>query len=232
MVTAAELPVLEDGAITGHRLVNSRFPPISLFDDVASEDELEVAYALQALVNPRIQTEIGNLSLLRRDEIPFGIQGCSYATAPFTHVNPSGSRFSAGSFGVLYLADTPETAIAEVVHHQQTYWNNVPGLKFDRLVFRGLVADFGCAGLHDASVLPANDPIYAPASYAASQALGRELHAIGSPGLQYRSVRNAGATCWGLLTPANVTRVIQTAHYEMIWTAPGTDVQVCKISGV
>lgn len=62
-----------------------------------------------------------------------------------------------------------------------------------------------------ASLLPANHPIYAPASYAASHALGRELHAIDS---QYRSVRNTGATCWGLLTPTNVTRVIQAAHYK------------------
>lgn len=39
------------------------------------------------------------------DEIPWGITGYSYATAPFTHINPAGSRFSDGSFGVLYVAE-------------------------------------------------------------------------------------------------------------------------------
>jgi hypothetical protein len=34
-----------------------------------------VAYALQVLVNPRIQTEISNPYLLRRDEIHLGTPG-------------------------------------------------------------------------------------------------------------------------------------------------------------
>ena len=91
--------------VSGYRLINSKFPPISLFDDVANEEEFEALYALQELTNPGIQNEIGNLNLISLKEIPFGINGCSYASAPFTHVNPDGSRFSDGMFGVLYIAD-------------------------------------------------------------------------------------------------------------------------------
>ena len=100
---------------------------------------LPTLYQLQALTNPRIQTEVGNLSLIRLSEIPFGIPGCSYATSPFTHVNPQGSRFSDGQFGMLYLADTVNTAITEVSFHQQRYWSGVHGLDYERLVFRGPV---------------------------------------------------------------------------------------------
>ena len=112
-----DLPVLEGESLQAYRLVNSKFPPIALFDDVADAEDFEALYQIQALTNPRLQNEIGRLELIPRDQIPFGIPGCSYATAPFTHVNPAGSRFSNGTFGVLYLADRMDTAIAEVRHH-------------------------------------------------------------------------------------------------------------------
>lgn len=56
--------------------------PISVFDDVAYADEFEALYALQALTNPRLQNEAGNLNFIPTDEIPFGIPGCFYAVAP------------------------------------------------------------------------------------------------------------------------------------------------------
>ncbi|SFB55988.1 hypothetical protein SAMN04244571_03795, partial [Azotobacter beijerinckii] len=69
-------------SLQAYRLVNSKFPPIALFDDVADEADFEALYRLQAMTNPRLQNEIGRLELIPRGEIPFGIPGCSYATAP------------------------------------------------------------------------------------------------------------------------------------------------------
>lgn len=209
------LKVLEP--VTGFRLVNSRFPPISLFDDVADKSEFDLLYQLQALTNPRIQTEIGNLSLIRPSEIPFGIPGCSYATSPFTHVNPQGSRFSDGQFGMLYLADTVNTAIAEVSFHQQRYWSGVHGLDYDRLVFRGLKVNTGDMSGYDATELDPGDAIYDPDNYAPARAFGHTLFKAGADGLRYHSVRNPGADCWGLFTPRPVTSVVQTSHFEFIW---------------
>jgi hypothetical protein len=97
MVTVSELAELAGEQLQAYRLVNSKFPPIAMFDDVADADEFEVLYQIQALTNPRLKNEVGHLELIARDQIPFGIPGCSYATAPFTHVNPAGSRFSDGS---------------------------------------------------------------------------------------------------------------------------------------
>jgi hypothetical protein len=126
VVRLGSLAALEGDSLQAYRLVNSKFPPIALFDDVADAADFEVLYQLQALTNPRLQNELGRLDLVPREQIPFGIPGCSYATAPFTHVNPAGSRFSNGSFGALYLADRMDTAIPEVRHHQERYWSNVP----------------------------------------------------------------------------------------------------------
>lgn len=215
------LPRINPGALSTYRLVNTRYPTIPLFDDVADHDEFEALYELQAMTNPRIQNEIGNLNLVPKDELPLGIPGCSYAVAPFTHINPEGSRFSAGEYGVLYLADTMDTAIKEVKHHQQSYWEAVEGLKYERMVFQGLRCRFEAQGLCDAEALPIEHPIYAPDSYAASRALGEKLKAGGYPGVQYRSVRNPGSTCWGLFTPNVVQSIIPSGRYEFVWKENG-----------
>ncbi|SDI49798.1 RES family NAD+ phosphorylase [Pseudomonas panipatensis] len=218
MVTLGSLASLDGEELQAYRLVNSKFPPIDLFDDVADAADFEALYQLQALTNPRLLNEVGRLELIAREEIPFGIPGCSYATAPFTHVNADGSRFSDGSFGVLYLADGMDTAIAEVRYHQERYWSNVAGLNYERFVFRGLTCRFSDAGMRDATALPLSDPIYAPDDYAAAQRLGRDLKRAACPGLRYNSVRSPGNHCWALMTPRPVTSIIQAAHYEMIWS--------------
>ena len=224
----AELPVLTAQAIQAYRLVNSKFPPIALFNDVADAEEFEALYQIQALTNPRLQNEVGRLELLPVQEIPFGTVGCSYAVAPFTHINPAGSRFSSGAFGMLYLADTIETAIAEVRHHQQLYWSNVDGLSYERFVFRGLACSFNEAGCQDATVIALADPIYAPGDYSQARELGMALKKAGSPGVRYHSVRAPGSVCWGLLTPRCVSGIVQCAHYEMIWS--GEVVGINKVS--
>jgi hypothetical protein len=217
--------------VQAYRLVNSRFPPIALFDDVASADEFEVLYQLQALTNPRLQNEVGRLELIPRAQIPFGIPGCAYATAPFTHVNPAGSRFSDGSFGVLYLADSMDTALAEVRHHQDSYWAKVQGLNYERFVFRGLACVFTDKGMLDALALPITHPIHAPDDYRQSRQLGKAVKDADIPGLRYRSVRLQGNICWALMTPRPVTSIVQTAHYEMIWNGRITGVNRISAAG-
>lgn len=229
MVAASRLPKLPTRAVRAYRLVNSKFPPIAIFDDVADADDFEDLFALQALTNPRILNEVGRLEMIPRQEIPFGIIGCSYATAPFTHVNPAGSRFSDGSFGILYLADSIETSIAEVRFHQQRYWSGVPDLRYDRFVFRGVVAQFDEAGVLDALKVPPTDTIYSSTDYGASRQLGRTARKMRATGLRYHSVRQPGAVCWGLFTPRPVHSMVQTAHYEMIWR--GEIVAVHRLSG-
>ena len=224
MVRASQLGDLLGGQLQAYRLVNSKFPPIALFDDVADAEEFEALYQIQALTNPRLGNEVGRIELIARREIPFGIVGCSYAIAPFTHVNPAGSRFSAGDFGVLYLAATIETALAEVRHHQNQYWSGVRGLNYERFVFRALACSFAGDSMKDATSVPMNDPIYDPDDYSHAQRLGGELKKAGCPGLRYLSVRAEGDHCWALLTPRPVSSIVQASHYEMVWNGQITSV--------
>lgn len=225
----SSLPILAGESVRAYRLVNSKFPPIALFDDVASAEDFEVLFQVQALTNPRLLNEVGRLELIPRSDIPFGITGCSYATAPFTHINPEGSRFSDGRFGALYVADEMDTAVAEVSHHQSRYWSKVPGLRFERFVFRGLSCNFTDSGMHDATGIAINDPIYNPDDYTSAQILGREAKAAACAGLRYNSVRAPGHICWALLTPRLVTSITQTAHFEMVWNGAITSINKLKM---
>lgn len=202
-----------------YRLVNSKFPPIALFDDVVSADDFETAYAIQALTNPRILNELGDLALLPKKEIPFGIDGTSYVTAPFTHVNPDGSRFSDGSFGILYLADCVETAIKETLYHQEKYFINIPELHYDTIDMRCLKVEFS-AEVVDCTAMT---NIYHNDDYSIPNALGANLKKESEQGIQYNSVRNNNlvhnnnSLCWGLFSPKYVSSAIQTKHFEFVF---------------
>jgi hypothetical protein len=224
MVMQSKLPVLAGNQVQAYRLVNSKFPPVVLFDDVAGAAEFDALYQIQVITNPRLLNEAGRIELIPRTEIPFGATGCSYAVSPFTHVSPEGSRFSDGSYGVLYLAATMETALAEVQHHQGLYWANVPSLNYERFVFRGLSCALSEDWIVDATPVAMNDPIYDPSNYAESRRLGGAVKAAGSPGIRYNSVRSPGNHCWTLMTPKPVISIVQTAHYEMIWSERITSV--------
>lgn len=212
-----DLPQVEPALVRSYRLVNSKYPPIALFDDVADPDEFEALHELQARTNPRLMNEVGRLEFIASSEIPFGIQGCSYAVAPFTHINPAGSRFSDGSFGILYLADTITTALAEVQHHQQLYWSGVEGLAFDRILLRGLSCKFDQTGLLDMTGLPLDHPVYDPHDYTTARVAGAQLKQASTQGFKYHSVRHPDSHCWALLTPRPVRSIVQSTHFEMIW---------------
>ena len=103
-----------------HRLVPSRFPPIGLFDRVAAPEDLQAVFAIEALTNDRLRDEAGEIELVAKEDRVSG-PGTTPIMAAFTHLNPEGSRFSDGSYGVYYCAQTVDTALSEVRYHQQRF---------------------------------------------------------------------------------------------------------------
>lgn len=202
---------------TAYRLIPSKYPPRSLFDDVANHDEFEILFAIQELTNPRIRNELGNLNRVPPELRPYGIRGCNYALGPFVHLNPTGSRFSNGSYGVFYAAEDVQTAVAETRHHQERYFSGVVGLKFDRLTMRCLKVQF-TASLSDIRGDEfSGDECYDKENYSTAQTLGASLKNMGKEGIAYLSVRLAHKTCFALFSPKLILDVIQTAHFEYIW---------------
>ena len=130
-----------------------------------------------------------------REKIPFGITGANYAAAPFIHINPDGSRFRDESFGILYLADISETAIAETRYHRNKYFRNVEGLPYDSVDMRCLKVNFSAKLIDTVSI----DDIHVPDDHTTSRIFGYRVKESEEARLQYRSVRNVDFICWGLM---------------------------------
>jgi len=102
------------------RIIPSRFPPIALFERVTEPDDLEAIFELESLTNPRLRDEVGEISLVPPEERISG-PGTSIIMAAFTYLNPEGSWFSDGSYGVFYPANDLDIAIAETRHHRERF---------------------------------------------------------------------------------------------------------------
>ena len=198
-----------------YRLIPSRYPTVGLYDRIADPADLDVVFAIEALTNPRIRDEIGQLQLVPPDERVSG-PGATPVMAAFTHLNPDGSRFSDGSYGVYYAAQSLETAIAEVSHHRALFLAHTrePAIDVDMRVITATLD----AKLHDLRRLgPGGEPLFDPDAYGAGQALGRELRALASWGVQYPSVRHAGGLCVGVFRPRALRHARSGAHIALHW---------------
>lgn len=215
MIDAAALPLAQTDWKHSYRLIASRYPTVGLYDRIAHPDDLDVVFAIEALTNPRMRDELGQLQLVPPQERVSGA-GSTPIMAAFTHLNPEGSRFSDGSYGVYYAADDLETAVAEVSHHRALFLSRThePPIDIDqRLIVAAVHAPLqDLRGLRER----ARD-VYDPQNYSAGQALGRQLREAGSWGVIYRSVRRAAGVCVGLFRPRALSAARQAAHIALHW---------------
>ena len=105
-----------------------------------------MVFAIEALTNPRVRQELGALALVSPADRVSG-PGATLIMAAFTHLNPEGSRFSDGSYGVYYAADTLDTAVAEVSHHRARFLARTAEPEID-VDLRWIQADL-CQPAHD-----------------------------------------------------------------------------------
>ncbi len=199
------------------RIIASKYPPINLFERVSPDPAVwEALIAAEVMVNPRVRDEVGEIRLVPADERVSG-PGASYVMSSFTHLNPKGSRFSDGSYGVYYAAREFETALRETAFHFARYAaDSEDGPRYEDM--RVLVGGIDHS-VHDVQALPADrrSSVLDPDSYAASQAYGRELREAGSDGVTYPSVRNAGGQCIGAFRPRVVGVPVQSKHLRYHW---------------
>lgn len=202
-----------------YRIIPTRFPSINLFDRVASPEDFEALYALEAMTNHRIRDELGEISLVPEAERLYG-PGSGPIMAAFTHLNPSGSRFSDGAYGVFYAAKEKAVAIAETRYHQALFLaaTSEPPMQLQMRVYHVEVS----GKLHDLRGISRSDPVYHLHSYAASQTLGRELRIAGSNGVRYRSVRLEGGECIAAFRTGVLSNCRHGSH--MLYQWDGTQV--------
>jgi hypothetical protein len=215
-VTKADaIPIATTSWKPSYRLIASRYPTVSLYDDIADPADLEVVFAIEALTNPRIRDQLGQLQLVPPEERVSGA-GSTPIMAAFTHLNPEGSRFSDGSYGVYYAAQDLDTAVAEVSHHRALFLSRTAETAID-IDLRLITATLD-APLHDLRRLRGSAAaVYDPVNYGPGQALGRALREAGSWGVLYASVRRRGGLCAGLFRPRALQHAREAAHIALHW---------------
>lgn len=199
----------------GHRLIPSRFPPVDLYERLLDPQDLEAAYLLEAMTNPRLLEQAGSLLLLPPEDRVCG-EGSSPIMAAFTHIG-SPSRFSDGSYGVYYAGNSLEVAIAETIFHKERFLRSTDEPD-TRLTMREYISE---------TVLPLDDirarvDLHSPDinSYVQTQMFARESKKAGSNGLRFNSVRYPGGECIACFKPkALKVPVIQGAHIEYFYNA-------------
>ena len=205
------------------RIIRSNYPPIDLFEDIADPADWPLLISAEQKTNPRLMENIGNLELVpaaRR----VGGQGATYLMAPFCHVSPDRkSRFSDGSFGVLYAGNAFDVALMETIYHHQRFMartREAPGWTSQ---FREIIMGID-ARLHDLRQLDAGQMLALdPDNYTTSQGLAAQLRAAGSDGLVYPSVRQKNGQCVALFYPDLAKGAVQGRHLDYHWDGARVD---------
>jgi hypothetical protein len=205
------------------RIIRSIFPPIDLFEDIADPADWPLIISAEQKTNPRLMETIGNLDLVPEQRRVAG-PGASYLMAPFTHVSiDRPSRFSDGTFGVLYAGNTFEVALFETIHHHGKFMARTNEPAGWTSQFREILLDIN-AQLHDLRSSTADQSgLLRPDNYEASQALGSQLRATGSNGVVYPSVRYPGGECVGVFYPDCAATPIQGRHLDYHWNSTTVD---------
>jgi len=197
-----------------HRLIPSKFPPISLFDWASSAEEMEQIAHLEGLTNERIQAELGSINLIAKEDWISG-QGSTSIMAAFTHIGFT-SRFSDGSYGVYYAASTLETAIRETAFHRARFYSasNEPTCSISMREYIATIKK----PLVDITSNQYNELLNPdPELYSTSQAFGKKIHAEKQWGLLYPSIRNSESLCVAIFRPPALTIPDQGCHLKYIW---------------
>ena len=210
-----------------YRLIPSRFPPIGLFDTVATAADLPAVMELVGWTNDRLVVE--RLNRLPQSAWVFGRPNSSVIMASFLHVAPGGMRFNAGELGAWYAAAALRTAVAEVGHHlrREAVATSVTELSRTYRTYTAALAGWfvdlrGCTST--------SPDLYAPSSYAHSQIFGEDVRSSGGSGILYDSLRHVGGENVVAYVTHDVRDVVQTDHYEITVSAGAARIEARKLA--
>ncbi|HMN72738.1 MAG TPA: RES family NAD+ phosphorylase [Rhodoblastus sp.] len=210
-----------------YRLIPSQFPPIGLFDTVATAADLAAVMDLVGWTNDRLVAE--RIARLPQSEWVYGTPNASIVMAAFLHAAPGGMRFNGPDLGAWYASDDIRTAAAEVGHHlrreavarsvatmSRTYRAYTATLAGDYLDIRGRQAEY--------------PDIYAGESYDASQGFGEGVRSSGGAGILYTSLRRRSGVKVVAFRPRHIGDILQEDHFEIAVSAAGRTIDIRKLT--
>lgn len=210
------------------RLIPSRFPPVGLFDTVATAADLEAVMELAGWTNDRLVAE--RIARLPRAEWVFGAANSSIVMAAFLHAAPGGLRFNGPDLGAWYACASLKGAVAEVGHHLR---REAAAAGVTSLVrhYRTYTASLFGRYLDLRGQQAARPDVYASDDYAAGQVLGEGIRAAGGAGVVYDSVRLKGCVNITAHRPRNVRDVVQAEHFEITARVDARRIDARRLAG-
>jgi len=210
-----------------HRLIPSQFPPIGLFDTVATAADLAAVMELVGWTNDRLVAE--RIDRLPQGEWVYGTPNDSIIMAAFLHTAPGGMRFNGVGLGAWYAADELRTAAAEVGHHlrrEAAARNAATMSRTYRAYSATLLGDY----LDIRGQQLTRPDVYASERYDAAQKLGEEIRASGGAGLLYDSLRRRTGINVVAHRPRHIVDIVQTDHFEITVQATARVIDVRRLS--
>jgi hypothetical protein len=215
-----------------HRVVTDPAPGLSALAELVDPDhpeDLEELIALRNETDEVARTAANEMLSVLPSRDRYVGSHAAVVMAPFMWRSPS--RFSPGTFGVLYTAATLSTAVREAAYHAADLLAASAGSPPGSVPRVAIILQLDVSAHFDARWV--DDPtapggrgtppgvdraVYAPADYHAAQQLGATLFAQAREGIRYSSVRDRGGECFGTLRPAAVESVEDEAvTIELIW---------------
>ncbi len=229
-----------------HRLINSRWPPIGLFDELAdSEEEIRLLFNLEMLTNARLNIPIGRLALIPEGGIVTG-PTANQIMATFVHCHDDGGRFNDTRLGAWYASYHVNTAIEETLYHLTKRLALSEGGFPQQMQMRQLITTINqpLLDLHDSQTT--HPQFYASDDYSGSQQFANSVRwpfskenadktkdgEGGEAGFSYDSIRDKGGMNVCVFIPKALDRPItQGRYYQYDWNAKG-EVYVTKLTAV
>ncbi len=195
------------------RVLPARFPPTRIFERLTGNPEsADLLTEIERLTDPRVRQEMGAISIVPEGERVTG-PGASRAMAPFIHINPNGSRFSDGRFGVCYVADRLGTAVQESCYHLGQFYAAAsdPPHDEDMQVMAGTISgNFRKLAAGQADDLD-------PDKYSVSRQLGEAVYLAGEDGILFPSVRNQGHPAIAAMRPRTMGIPARERYLRFHW---------------
>ena len=190
-----------------YTLIPSRFPPIDLYERIAGLRSSAVA-EIEALTNPRLKERSRVLNGVDASGLTSShLQNWNHA--PFTYLNPDGSRFFDATVPALELSDSLQTALAVSVKRREQFLAqtsegpvNLDMRALSRIV-KGRFIDLS----NEAMDLNRDECL----------ALGQAVLETDADGLLFRCFDRPSAKCIAIIRGETLEKAVQGDHFRFVW---------------
>ena len=199
------------------RLIPAKYSDDSVLARIADDDgHLQGIFALDHATNDRLRAEHDLLPGIAAGELVFDVPHYRIINAAFCHASPTGARFNGPDRGAWYAGFDTQTSLAEVTFHKALALSEINHFH-DTATYDAYHADFE-GDYHDIRGNPAFKNCLRTDDYRPAQVLAETLHAKGSKGVIYPSVRAANGDCIACFAPGDLRAVRKGRRFTLVWS--------------